>query len=104
MCLPLRSGTDPVEETEAKSSSGRPGLESPELEARKQDFCKGEELRRSNMTPECDDRLKASLQPAIIFCKNTDKLEVNCTSSIHETCLIIRNMAKSNNQITEAIF
>ena len=64
VCLALMSEMDPAEETEADTSSERPGLDSPELEPMKQDFCRGEELRRCNMTPECDDKLRASLQPA----------------------------------------
>lgn len=60
---------DPEEEAEVEISSERPGLEPPELELRKQDFCRGNELRRSRMTPECEDRLRASLHPAKICWK-----------------------------------
>lgn len=83
LCLPLMSGTDPVEEMEPKISSERPGLQSPEPEARKQDFCRGDELSRSNMTPECEDKLRASLQPAKISWKYTDTLKLKCTTFIH---------------------
>lgn len=69
------SGLDPVEEPEAEISTERPGLESPELEPRKPDFCRGEELRRSNIKPECGDKLRASLQPAKISYKTTDTLK-----------------------------
>lgn len=60
--LALTSGTDPEEEME---TSERTGLESPDLEPRKDnDFCRGAELRRSNMTPAIGDKLGESLQPA----------------------------------------
>lgn len=72
LCLLLMSATDPVEEPEAGISSDRPGLESPELEPRKPDFCSGEELRRSNMTPEREDKPMASLHPAKMCCKKKD--------------------------------
>lgn len=76
----LMSGMDPVEETEAEISSESPGLESPELEAAKEDFCWGKEPRRSSMTPEREDRLRASLHPAKMSCKNTDMLNLKRTS------------------------
>lgn len=66
---------DPVEEPEAEIATERPGLESPELEPRKLDFCWGAELRRSNIKPECGDKLRASLQPAKISYKNIDTLK-----------------------------
>lgn len=76
---------DPLEETEAGISSDKPGLESPDLEPRKQDFCRGEELMRSSMTPECEDKLRASLQPDKICCKDTDTWKLKWTSFIQCT-------------------
>lgn len=60
---------DPVDETEAEISSG---LEFPEMEPRKLEVCRGKEPRRSNMIPECEDKLKVSLQPVKICCKKTE--------------------------------
>lgn len=68
LCLVLMPGIDPVEKADVETSSDRPGLESPELEAGKQDLCRGRELRRSRMRPECEDRLRVSLQPARMSC------------------------------------
>lgn len=69
--LALMSGMDPMEETETE----RTGLESLDLEPRKEDdFCRGTELRRANMTPVFEDKVRESLQPAKIGCKNTGGL------------------------------
>ena len=77
------SEMDPAEETDADTSSERPGLDSPELEPMKQDFCRGEELRRCNMTPECDDKLRASLQPARMSWKEANTFKLKHTPYIH---------------------
>lgn len=44
-------------------SPERPAQEPLGLQLRKQDFCRGEEPRRSRTTPDREDRLRTSLQP-----------------------------------------
>lgn len=65
---------DPVDETEAEISSG---LEFPEMEPRKLEVCRGKEPRRSNMIPECEDKLKVSLQPVKICSPLSDQYGSN---------------------------
>ena len=55
------SKTDSLDTMESGLCSDRPGLEFPELESRKKDVCRGEEPRRSNMKPACEDKLMVSL-------------------------------------------
>ncbi len=94
--LAVMSGIDPVEETEVEISSERPGLESPVLELRNLDLCTGKELRRSTMTPECGDRVRVSLQPAIISCGNTKQLKIisNALHSFTEPVFNCLNILK----------